>query len=181
MRNLLALSIAGLAGVLPVAAHAADAIALPTSTQAALPVGNQAAGFDWTGFYAGVYGVGQNSPVGGLQYGVGLALGGNVAFDFYLVGAEVAFQGLTGGAGATSYVEALGRAGVLVSDNLAAYATAGYGFDLGAPAEDDVLLGGGLEFAVSDNLSVRAQYLHGFPLTGANPKDQVSLGANFHF
>ncbi len=180
MRILIAIPFAALA-LSPLHALAADAISLPTSTAATLPVAEGDSSFDWTGFYAGVYGVAQSSPVGGVQYGVGLALGGNVAFDFFLVGGEVAVQGLTGGAGATSYIEAVGRAGVLVSDNVAAYATAGYGFDLGAPVEDDLLAGAGLELAVSDNLSVRAQYLHGFPLTGANSKDQVTLGANFHF
>jgi len=42
-------------------------------------------------------------------------------------------------------------------------------------------LGGGLELAVSDSVSLDARYLHGLPLSGANPKDQLTIGANFHF
>ena len=75
----------------------------------------------------------------------------------------------------------LGKAGVVLSDNLMVYAAAGYGIDLGAPVEDDFLAGGGVELAVAENVSVRAQYLHGFPITGGNPKDQVTLGAHFQF
>jgi outer membrane immunogenic protein len=167
-------------GSLPAAAHAADALALPTSTQAAIPVQDDA-GFDWSGFYAGIYGVGQSSPVGGLQYGLGLDVGATAAFDFFLVGGEVAFHGLTGGAGATSYVQAVGSGGVLLADNLAAYGAVGYGLDLGAPVESDMLVGGGVQLAVTDSVSLRAQYLHGFPLSGANPKDEFTIGANYHF
>ena len=135
----------------------------------------------WSGFYAGVYGVGQASPAGGTQYGLGLDVGVNAQFEFVLVGAEVAVHGLTGGAGSTTYVEALGRVGVPVADNFLLYAAAGVGVDAGPPAESDALFGAGVEYALSDDVSLRAQYLHGFPLTGANPKDQVTLGANFHF
>jgi outer membrane immunogenic protein len=178
MRRLALLVLA--CGAIPADAQAADAIALPTSTQAALPV-QDTTGFDWTGFYAGIYGVGQNSPVGGLQYGIGLDVGASAALDFVLVGGEVAYHGLTGGAGATSYVQALGTGGVLIADNLAAYGAIGYGLDLGAPNESDLLVGGGLQLAVTDSVSLRAQYLHGFPLSGANPKDQFTIGANYHF
>ncbi len=37
---------------------------------------------------------------------------------------------------------------------------------LGPPAESDALLGGGVEMAVTDSLSLRGQYLHGFPMSG---------------
>jgi len=162
-------------------AFAADLITVPTSTPAALPIYEEAAGFDWNGFYAGVYGGIQNSPVGGMQYGAGAMAGVNAQFDFYLLGAEVAVQGITGGNTNTSYGQILGRAGLVVSDNVVVYAAGGYGIDLGVPEEDDVLLGGGVELAVTDNVSVRAQYLHGFPLNGGNAKDQFTVGAAFHF
>ncbi|RYD42405.1 MAG: porin family protein, partial [Verrucomicrobiaceae bacterium] len=138
-------------------ALAADLITVPTSTPAALPVYEEAAGFDWNGFYAGVYGGIQNSPVGGMQYGGGVMAGVNAQFDFYLLGAEVAVQGITGGNTNTSYGQILGRAGLVVSDNVVVYAAGGYGIDLGVPEEDDALLGGGVELAVTDNVSVRAQ------------------------
>jgi outer membrane immunogenic protein len=162
-------------------ASGADAIALPVASgEAEMPVYDDS-GFDWTGFYAGVYGVGQWSPAGGAQYGLGVDIGANLQLDFFLIGGEVALHGLTGGAIDTSYGQVLGKAGVVITDEVLLYAAVGYGIDLGFPAEEDFLLGGGVELAVTDDISVRGQYLHGFPITGGNPKDQLTLGANFHF
>lgn len=169
------MTIASLAG-----AQAADPIALPVaSTPVEVPVADT--GFDWTGFYAGVYGVGQLSPAWGTQYGIGINAGVNAQFDFFLVGAEVALHGLTGGAISTTYGQVLGKAGVVITDDVLLYAAAGYGIDLGAPVEDDLLVGAGVEMAVADDFTIRAQYLHGFALTGGNPKEQLTIGANFHF
>jgi outer membrane immunogenic protein len=164
---------------LPATAHATDLLTVPTSGNDSLPVAD--AGFDWNGFYAGVYGVTQASPVGGLQYGLGLDVGANARFEFVLVGGEVDFHGLVGGAGSTTYLQALGKVGVMATDDIAVYAAAGAGLDLGPPAESDVLLGAGAEFALADNVSIDARYLHGFPTSGGNPKDQFTVGANFHF
>lgn len=160
---------------------AADVITVPVSTQSALPLYRDAP-FDWGGFYAGIYGATQNSGAGGGQFGAGLNAGVNAQFDFYLLGAEVAVTGLAdNGSGETAYGQILGRAGLVVTDDVLLYAAGGYGIDLGPPAEEDVLIGGGVEFAVTDSVSVRAQYLHGFPTLGGNPKDQVAIGASFHF
>jgi len=161
-------------------AMAADLITVPTSTPVEIPI-YEDAGFDWSGFYAGVFAGAQNSLVGGTQYGLGVQAGVNAQFDFYLLGAEVAVQGLGGGNVSTSYGQILGRAGLVVSDNVVIYAAGGYGIDLGVPTEEDALLGGGVELAVTDNISVRAQYLHGFPLQGGNAKDQFTVGASYHF
>lgn len=169
------LSSASVGGVM-----AADMITVPTTTPAEMPIYEQPA-FDWSGFYAGVYGGAQLSPVGGDQFGLGISAGVNAQFDFYLLGAEVAVHGLTGGVGETSYGQILGRAGLVVTDDVVVYAAGGYGIDLGTPSEDDVLLGGGVELAVTDSVSVEAQYLHGFPLSGANEKDQFTVGAKYHF
>lgn len=161
-------------------AAAADAITYNTSApESSMPVADT--GFDWNGFYGGIYGVGQFSPVRGNQYGVGLDLGVNATFDFYLLGAEVAAQGLAGGQGDTSYGQVLAKGGVLVSDDLALYAAAGYGIDLGVAGQSNWLLGAGVEMAITDNVSLRAQYLHGFEADGANPTNQVTIGANYHF
>jgi outer membrane immunogenic protein len=180
VRNIVVLA---LLGSLPAAqtARAADMISYETSTAKSVPLAPPTVTSSWNGFYAGIYGVAQNSSAGGTQYGAGVAAGINVNFDFYLVGAEVAVQGLTGASGNTTYGQVLGKAGLLATDNTMLYAAGGYGMDLGAGNQSDFLLGGGVEMSVTDNVSVRAQYLHGFPNTGANPKDQVSVGANFHF
>jgi outer membrane immunogenic protein len=173
------LAIATFVAAAPSMVLAADPLAVTISTDQTVPVAET--GFDWNGFYAGVYGVSQASPVGGGQYGIGLDVGVNARFEFVLVGAEVAYHGVVGGAGATSYLQGLARLGVAVTDDVVIYGAGGAGIDLGPPAETDALLGGGVELALADQISVRGQYLHGFALTGANPKEQVTLGANFHF
>jgi outer membrane immunogenic protein len=164
-------------------AFAADAIAYTTSAPdaAAMPVADGK--FDWNGFYAGVYGVTQFSPGRGAQYGAGLDLGLNAQYDFYLLGAEVAAHGLNSSddSSGTSYGQVLARGGVLVTDDVAVYAAAGYGLDLGPADNSQWLLGGGLEMAVTDNVSLRAQYLHGFANTGEETTNQVTIGANYHF
>jgi len=161
-------------------AFASELISYPTSTAGEVPV-HDSKPFDWTGFYAGLYGVAQNSSADGGQYGVGINLGANTTFDFYLVGAEVALQGLTGDSGGTTSADILARGGLLVNDDVLVYAAAGYGADTGGTADSNFLLGAGAEFAVTDNVSLRAQYLHGFQASGGNETNQVSLGANFHF
>lgn len=174
------LAIAALMTIAPLAgAQAADPIAVPVAENP-VPI-YEDTGFDWNGFYAGIYGVGQLSPAWGTQYGIGVNVGVNAQFDFFLVGAEVALQGLTGGAISTTYGQVLGRAGVLITDDVLLYAAAGYGIDLGAPVEDDLLVGAGVEMPVTDDFTLRAQYLHGFALSGGNPKDQFTIGANFQF
>lgn len=163
------------------AANAADPITVPTSTNAHMPVHGRDA-FDWSGFYAGLYGGVQHGQATGTQFGLGINAGVNTQFDFYLLGAEVAVSGLAdNGVGETSYGQILGRAGLVVTEDVLLYTAGGYGIDLGPVAEEDVLVGGGVELAVTESMSVRAQYLHSFPTIGGNPKDQFSIGANFHF
>ncbi|MDF2982283.1 MAG: hypothetical protein K0Q69_2055 [Devosia sp.] len=154
------------------AATASDLISVPVaSSDVAVPV---ATGFDWSGFYAGVYGVVQSSPVRGTEVGAGIV-------DFFLVGGEVALHGLTGDTIDTAYGQVTGRGGLLVTDDLLAYASAGYGMELSGTGERDFLAGGGIEYAVTDDISINAEYLRGFALEGGNDKNQFSLGARFHF
>jgi len=164
---------------LPVAALAADpiSVAIDSSGQS-VPLSDGAS--DWSGFYAGVYGVVQQGATSGAQAGLGLTAGVNAQIDFVLVGAEVNLQGLTGDTLDTAYGEVLGRSGLVLNDDILLYAAAGFGWDL-AGGESDILAGGGVEFAVNDELSLNAQYLRGFDQTGDNPKDQLTLGARFHF
>lgn len=164
---------------LPVAALAADPIMVPIdSTGRSVPLTDAAT--DWSGFYAGIYGVAQHSDSNGTQAGLGLTVGVNAQIDFVLVGAEVSLQGLAGDAVDTAYGEVVGRTGLVLNDDVLLYAAAGYGWDL-AGGESDILAGGGVEYAVNDDLSLNAQYLRGFDQTGGNPKDQVTFGARFHF
>lgn len=179
MKTLQGLAIAVLIAAAPAAVRAADPLAVALSSDNSLPVADTE--FDWNGFYAGVYGVTQFSPAGGAQVGIGVDLGVNARFEFVLIGAEVAVQGLGGGVGPGAYVQGLARAGLVATDDVVLYGAGGLGVDVGPVGGTDALLGGGVELALTDAVSLRGQYLHGFAITGANPKNQVSVGANFHF
>ncbi|SFZ82640.1 outer membrane immunogenic protein [Devosia enhydra] len=160
-------------------AMAADPITVPLG-MADVPIHDSATGPDWSGFYAGVYGVGQ---LGGdaEAVGLGVSLGYNAALEFVLVGAEVSVQGLAVEGDTTAYGQLLGRAGVFVSDEVMVYAAGGYGLQLGTTAEDAFLLGGGVELALNDDVTLRGQYLRELPNNGGDAGNQFSLGANFHF
>jgi len=161
------------------AALAADPITVPVdSTGRSIPVTDTVT--DWSGFYAGIYGVAQSSDDNGTQAGLGLSAGVNAQIDFVLVGAEVNLQALTGDAVDTAYGQVVGRGGLILNEDVLLYAAAGYGWDL-AGGESDVLAGGGVELSLNEQLSLNAQYLRGFDQAGDNPKDQLTLGARFHF
>jgi outer membrane immunogenic protein len=163
------------------ASMAADSIAYGTTASGAeLPVHDNT-DVNWDGFYAGIYGVGQGTSGGDVGLGLGVEAGVNLGFDFFLVGAEVAVHGVGNDTDSTAYGQIVGRAGLIVTDDLVAYASAGYGMELGDAAANHLLLGGGLEVAVTDNFSVDAQYLHGFETGEGDSMNQVTLGANFHF
>jgi outer membrane immunogenic protein len=173
MRLLAPIAIAVAVAAAPAGALAADIMTLPMGT-GSVPVADGT--FDWSGFYAGVYGATRSSPLYGLEYGLGLDVGTTAHLQMVLVGGEVAVEGFSGG---TAYVQGLGKLGLVLGDNVAAYALTGVGSDLGLQA--DALVGGGIELAIDTNVSIDARYLHGFAVQGANPKDQVTVGANFHF
>ena len=160
-------------------AFAVDPIALPVTTDSTLAVADSR-GFDWNGFYAGVYGTVTESAAE-LQYGLGVNAGFSRAFDFVLVGGEVAFHPVGNETVGSAYLQAVGRGGVLVTDNVVLFGATGFGTGLGAVDDDQVLAGAGIEVGVTDNVSLRGQYLRGFPVTNADPIDQVTFGAEFHF
>jgi len=162
-------------------AVAADPISYSTSAQQQIPVAPATGQYDWSGFYAGVFGGYQRTDNAADRFGLGIDAGVNVTFNFMLAGAEVAVTGLTSDGATSAQIQGVGRAGVLVTDSLLAYGAAGYGIDSGDASNADVLVGGGLEYAVSPDLSVRAQYLRGMPVTGSEAGNQLTLGAQFHF
>lgn len=180
------LAVAALAGVaFTSAASAADLYTAPATTTETMPVYDNAS-FNWNRFYVGVFGGAQNqasswSPAIGANAGI------NTQFDFVLLGAEVALLGVFDNNNVTgTYGQITAKAGAVLTDDFVAYAAAGYGGDLGSSttiSDSNWLVGGGLEYAVTDNVSVKGQYLHGFDTgnAGSAPIDQVSIGANFHF
>lgn len=135
--------------------------------------------FDWNRFYVGIFGATQDFN-DNWQYGVGVNAGINTQFDFYLLGGEVAITGLTNNAPDRVYGQVLARGGLVVTDEVVVYAAGGYGLDFSGNNNQHWLLGGGVEFAVTDNISLKGQYLHGFQSVGTDI-DQVTFGLNFHF
>lgn len=162
-------------------AQAADPVIY--TAPAAMAVPSSDVGFNWNRFYAGVYGVAQKDAPGWRQ-GVGIDLGVNTQMDMYVLGGELAVHGLTqqGNYGGT-YGQVLIKAGVLVTDNVLAYAAGGFGMDVGGGiGNQNVLVGGGLEMAVTDSVSLRGQYLYGMPISANDTQvNQISIGANYHF
>ena len=171
--------LASLAALAASPAQAADPIVVSVQSR---PEGIPVAGapIEWSGFYAGIYGVAAGDRDDGAALGLGIDLGVNAQFDVVLVGAEVALQAQTSEPLETAYGQVLGRTGLLLTDEVVIYAAAGYGFELDGPASD-ILAGGGVEMAVSDSLSLRAEYLRGFASDGLDDRDQFTFGANIHF
>jgi outer membrane immunogenic protein len=136
--------------------------------------------FDWNRFYAGLS-LGGQEESGSWDFLYGLQAGVNAQFDFYLLGGEVAISGLSDSTTTTAYGQVLARGGLVVTDETVVYAAAGYGGNFNT-GDQHILAGGGLEYAVSDNVSVRGQYLHGFANTAASADiNQVTFGLNYHF
>lgn len=146
-------------------ASAADLI-IPTTPQ---PI-YEAAGFDWEGLYAGVrlggQFVGTSAPgfanqVNNTTYGV---IGGAVGVNFLpvdpiLVGAEVTADYIWGN-NVTSSGEFFAnlRVGAVVTDAALVYAIGGLGVSNTNNVSTGVFqLGGGVEFAVTDAVTVRGE------------------------
>ncbi len=148
-------------------AHAADLI-IPTTPQ---PI-YAPAGFDWEGLYvgarvggqfiganAGTYGAASNSTTYGV---VGAAVGVNfIPVDPILLGVEVTADYLWNGAApvtSTGEFFANLRVGAVVTDSALVYAIGGVGMQVQGGASQGVYqLGGGVEFAVSDAITVRGE------------------------
>lgn len=168
-------------------ALAADAIGIPAPVIPPAPVFDEASGFDWNGFYAGLNAsVENNIDADQTNWALGGQAGFNSQFDFFLIGAEVAIDGVFADPDMYAYGSALARGGVLVTDELLAYGAIGYGTDFGADegSGDHVLAGGGLEYAATDNVSVRGQYLYGWDQSDdafSSDIHKFQIGANFHF
>lgn len=146
-------------------AHAADLI-IPTTPQ---PV-YEAAGFDWEGLYVGARIGGQwtndngnyvNSNVGSqTNLVLGAAAGVNfIPVDPLLLGVEVTGDWIWNNNYSTGEFFANVRAGAVVTDKALVYALAGVGASTrnGNTTEGVYQLGGGVEFAVTDAITVRGE------------------------
>jgi outer membrane immunogenic protein len=177
-------------------AQAADLI-IPTTPQ---PI-YEAAGFEWEGLYAGLRAGGQwvgtndygNIPAGAsiTQGVVGAAVGVNfIPVDPFLLGLEVTGDYVWGNNLATGEFFANLRAGAVVTDSVLVYALGGVGVQTGpngAGSTGLYQLGGGVEFAVTDAITVRGEVVGqgDFNNTGATDNffesAKATVGVFYHF
>jgi len=176
-------------------AQAADLI-IPTTPE---PI-YAPAGFDWEGLYAGVRLGGQfvgdtgyatqPAPLADTTNGVlGAAVGVNfIPVDPLLLGAEVTADWLWNDDYSSGEFFANLRAGAVVTDNALIYALAGVGFQNrdGVDSEGVYQLGAGVEFAVTDAVTVRGELVGqgDFDDTGADEffeSAKATVGVFYHF
>lgn len=170
------------AALLSSAALAADLI-IPTTPAPIM----ESAGFLWDGLYAGVQFGGLFYPT--TTYGsVGLHAGVNVVVaDPILLGLEATADYLNNGGTGVGQYFANARVGAVITDQVLVYAIGGLGLEtIGGFTNGIYQLGAGVEFAVTEAISVRGQ------LTGLgffDPAIRVSafdgaratVGIGYHF
>jgi len=172
---------ASIAALGTAAASAADLI-IPTTPQ---PI-YEAAGFDWEGLYVG-------ARIGGTSYNsvgsghVGLAAGVNfIPVDPLLLGVEVTGDWVWGnGVNAGEYFANL-RAGAVVTDSVLVYAIGGVGgYSGNGFSVGEYQLGAGVEFAVTDAVTVRGEVVGLGDFDGANDNffegAKGTVGVFYHF
>lgn len=132
-------------------------------------------GFDWEGPYAGLFVSGQNNP--GNVFGIGADLGVNVLIDDSLLAGfegEVAWL-----SNSTWQGDVSGRLGFIAGPALL-YAHIGVGANSTTGAY--VPVGVGAEFAVADNLSLKAEYAYQWDWDNSADDAHVGkIGFNWHF
>lgn len=131
-------------------------------------------GFDWDGFYAGVYGGGV--PFGETSLNAGVFTGVNVSLDPVVVGVEAQLGGDFADDTTSFDALVLGKGGMSFGDALV-YATGGVGVVSG---DWGYAVGGGAEYGFTDYMSVRGEVL-GTGDWGGMPDDmRVTAGVAFH-
>ncbi len=172
-------------------AQAADLI-IPTTPE---PI-YAPAGFDWEGLYAGVRLGGQftgtdaygNAPVSTTSGVIGAAVGVNfIPVDPILLGVEVTGDYNWSNVTSTSEFFANLRVGAVVTDNAMVYAIGGVGYQNQTAGTVGVYqLGGGVEFAVTDAITVRGEVVGqgDFTNVGADSffeSTKATVGVFYHF
>ena len=169
----------------------------------------ESAGFSWDGLYAGIEagGLFNSNTAGVAGGGVGSAaaaglnqgvIGGIVGVNFtvadpIIVGIELQGDYVFGQSGFDAGLFlALARVGAVVTDQVMVYAAGGVGAISHTGASSGVYaLGGGVEFAVTDNVSIRGEILglgdFGAGAPGEGVGDQffdsakATVGVFYHF
>ena len=175
----LALGVAAVAA-LSSASMAADLI-IPTTPQ---PI-YEAAGFSWDGLYAGAQAGGQFYS--DTSYGlIGAHVGVNfIVADPILLGLEGTAEYMFGSNGNFGEFFANARVGAVVTDQVLIYALAGTGVEVNDAGDSfgTYQLGGGVEFAVTDAVSVRGQVVGVGFYDNADFFDgaKATVGVSYHF
>lgn len=162
-------------------AFAAD-LSIPSTPEPIVPE----AGFNWDGLYLGVQGGGYFEDGYDTQGFIGGVVGVNVVVaDPIVLGAELdANYYFEGDLAAAGELLALGKVGVLATPDLLIYATAGAGWvsEEGGDDYTELAIGGGIEAALTDSVTMRAQVL-AFKTEGSDSFDgaTASVGVFFHF
>ncbi|WP_404404233.1 hypothetical protein [Pelagibacterium halotolerans] len=137
---------------------------------------NMGLGFDWDGFYSGVYGGGVPVTDGEQSWSAGIFTGVNVAVDqTFVLGAEAQ---LGGDFDSTIALDALvlAKGGAAFGDALI-YGAGGTGLIAG---NFGYAFGGGIEYGVTDYVSVRGEAL-GTGEWGSGPNEmRLTAGVAFH-
>jgi opacity protein-like surface antigen len=137
---------------------------------------------DWDGFYLGAGVIAETAAaptpaenVVGLQ---GIA-GFNATFDSFLIGGEAyVMPWWSNVAGGGISVGALARIGVLVTEDVLVYGAVGGEVTNGGGTFGT--LGGGVEFMVTEDVSLDLEYKHYFGSNG-DRYHHVGVSANWHF
>jgi outer membrane immunogenic protein len=206
--------LAAIAATLPVAASAADLprrSAPPVQSFAPPPM------FTWTGFYVGVNAGaiwGDFTKVAKpINPGAGFTGGGQLGYNYqigqFVAGLEADYnyadlsgRGLIGGVNTRGKLDSFGtvrgRLGVAF-DRALVYATGGYAFGSASVTtpvassdkwHNGYAIGGGLEYAFTNNISVKAEYLFldfedkklfGGPAKAGVDANVVRAGVNYRF
>ena len=175
-------------------AQAADLI-IPTTPQ---PIIETSSGFDWEGIYAGARVGGQ--WVGTQKYGnstlvdttsgvLGAAVGVNfLPVDPVLLGLEVTGDWIWNEKYSSGEFFANLRAGAVVTDNALVYAIGGVGFQAREGRDNAGIyqLGAGVEFAVTDAVTLRGEVVGqgAFDKNGSDDffrATKATVGAFYHF
>ena len=140
---------------------------------------------DWNGFYAGLGAEFKDvtGPGGGkdqIVYGT-LYAGANFTERGWLFGAEAfgsTYRDL-GGFPSSIEIGAEGRVGLLVSEAMALYLSAGAAYDF--QYAWSAIAGGGVEAMIAPGISIDVEYQHGWDLDAPYTSNQLLSSALFHF
>jgi len=156
-------------GCMGTGAMAAD---LVVETPTAPPVIDNS--FTWDGAYIGAFLQGQTAPA---AFGLGVDFGVNALMSNFVIGGELELVAATG---PNFSAQATAKIGGLISDSALLYAYTGLGSR--TPSSFYVPAGVGVEFAVADNMGIKAEAQYNFDLTStAENSAAIKVGLNWHF